>query len=332
MAAHHHKPALRCALCSLTLLALAAGCSSNTRQLLNQAEASWRRGRYYEAIQDNEALYRLERRGKYAARALLNLGNIYYLNLRQVNQASEFYSKLTQEFPDRAEALEARRQLAVIYANEFHDPDQAIAQYDTILESKDLDDRPEILYQRADIYFKKGDYDRALRELRNLEESGISGHLADRVALKIGNIYQLRKNFADAIEMFQKVLTAPCTECRRRAILNLAETYESVFEFNKAIETINRLDKTPENEKFIQNEITRLNEKRKKLDSSAWLSWELPRTGDSASADKKAPPAGKRGKAPAEEPNRKETESQGYRGSSRMSEMPYDQFFEIVGA
>ena len=124
--------------------------------MLDRAEANWRKGRYYEAIQDNEALYRLEQRGRYAARALLNLGNIYYLNLRQLKQAIEFYNKLTQEFPDRAEALEAHRKLAGIYASpDFLDLDQAIVEYDKILAAENLEDRADILFQRADAYFKK---------------------------------------------------------------------------------------------------------------------------------------------------------------------------------
>jgi len=138
----------------LLLAALLAGCNSNSRQLLDRAEANWRKGRYHESIQDYEALYRLEQRGRYAARALLNLGNIYYLNMRQLKQAIEFYDKLALEFPNRAEALEAHRKLASIYASpEFLDLDQAIVEYDKILAAENLEDRADILFQRADAYF-----------------------------------------------------------------------------------------------------------------------------------------------------------------------------------
>jgi len=260
--------------CMLLLAAILAACSSNSSQLLNRAEANWRKGRYYEAIQDNEALYRMEQRGRYAARALLNLGNIYYLNLRQLKPAIEIYNRLTQEFPGREEALEAHRQLASIYASqEFLDLDQAIVEYDKLLAAPDLEDRADILFRRADAYFKKGDYYRALRELRSLEDSGIRGHLADQISLKIGNIYQVQKKFADAVEPFQKVLTATCLECRRSAVLNLAETYENMFAFDLAVETIGKLDKTPENDQYIRSEIARLNEKRKKIDSGSMPEW-----------------------------------------------------------
>jgi len=245
---------------------LLGSCSSGRRQMLDRADASWRKGRYYDAIRENEELYNYERRGRYAARALLNLGNIYYLNLRQLQQAIEFYTRLTAEFPSSAEALSARRQLAAIYAKEINDPGQAILEYDRILAAPDLEDRAEIQFQRADAYFKNEDYFRALRDLLALEESGITGHLADQVSLQIGSIYQIQKKFTDAIAPFQKVLTAPCLECRRRAILNLAETYESLFDFESAIKTINRLDRSPENERFIQREVARMTEKQKRIE------------------------------------------------------------------
>jgi len=261
----------------LLLAALFVACSSSSSQLLDRAEANWRKGRYYEAIKDNEDLYRMEQRGRYAARALLNLGNIYYLNLRQLKQAIEFYNRLTQEFPGREEALEAHRKLAGIYASpEFLDLDQAIVEYDKLLAARDLEDRADILLQRADAYFKKGDYYRALRELRSLDDSGIRGHLADQVSLKIGNIYQVQKKFADAVEPFQKVLTATCQECRKSAILNLAETYESLFAFDLAIETIGKLDRTPENQQYVRSEIARLNDKKKRIDRGSGLEWTQP--------------------------------------------------------
>jgi len=274
----------------LSLAVLFGGCNSGARKLLDQAEENWRNGRYEEAIQANMNLYKQDERGTYAPRALLNIGNIYYLNLRQLKQAIECYDKLTQEFPDVPETLQARRQLAAIYANEvIRDLDQAIAQYNKLLEAQDLPDRAEIQYQRADAYFKKGEYSRAERELRNLEESGIEGRLGAMVELKIGDIYQVEKRFQDAVEPFRKVLASDCQECRRRAIMNLAETYESLFDFDKAIETIGKLEKTKENEAFILSETERLNKKRREVDRGGALNWERPKAGEGTGGAAKTP-------------------------------------------
>jgi tetratricopeptide (TPR) repeat protein len=266
-------------------------CSSNARQLLDRAESAWRNGGYDEAIRDNLQLYEMEKKGKYAPQALLNIGNIYYLNLRRLNRAIEYYDRLAQEFPDSPEVLHARRQLASIYTNEevIRDLDQAIGQYNRLLEAEELPDRNEILYQRADAFYKKGDYSRALRELSSLEESGIQDRLAAQVSLRIGSIYEMEKRFPEAIEAFRKVMVSKYDDCRRRAALNLTETYENLYDFDKAIETIRKLDPTPENDKYIRGEVERLNAKRRRVERGSLLNWSQPRANEPPSSAPKTP-------------------------------------------
>jgi tetratricopeptide (TPR) repeat protein len=213
--------------------------------------------------------------------------------LRKLKPAIEFYEKLTAEFPDSAEAILAHKQLAAIYANELVDLDQAIAQYNKLLEAKDLDDRQEILFQRADAYLKREEFDHARRELLGLEDAGVSGRLADQVSLKIGDSYAIQKRFDDAVEPFQKVLTSAFPECRRRAILSLEETYENLFEFDKAVQTIRMLDKSPENDRYVQSEVTRLSAKRKGVETGG-LVWDHVPVSPAAAA--KAAPTKRRPK------------------------------------
>jgi tetratricopeptide (TPR) repeat protein len=246
----------------LVLFALLWGCNADSRQLLEQAEARWREGNYEDAVRLNLLLHDRNPSGKYGAQALLNLGNIYYLNLRQLGKAIEMYQKLVAERTGAPEEFTARERLAEIYANEIGDLTQAIYEYEKILAWKDLDNRAEIQMQMANAYFKLGDYDRALRELRRIEEQGIGGHTVDRARLKIGDIYQIRKRYQDALEPFQKVAGSSCIECRRRAVLSLMETYEALYDFDRAIETVRRLDATRENERRIQEEVARLSSKR----------------------------------------------------------------------
>jgi hypothetical protein len=74
------------------------------------------------------------------------------------------------------------------------------------------------------------------------------------------------------------VLNSPCPECRRRAILNLCETYEVLLDFDRAIETVRKLDHTPEDEKLAEQEVARLTEKKQRLDSGKQLNWNYPHT------------------------------------------------------
>jgi len=264
---------------SLLILSFAmlSGCNSSAKQLLEQAEARWREGNYEDALHLNTLLYNRDHQGRYAAQALLNIGSIYYLNQRQIKKAIETYNKVVEEFPGRREEITARQQLAAIYANEMQVRDlaQVIEQYDKILEDyPDLENKSEVQYLRANAYFNMGEYESALRELRRIEEVGMSGHVADQVYLKIGNIYQIQKKFDNAAEMFQKVAEAACMDCRRRAILHLTESYEALFQIDKAIETLHKLDRTPENEAWVSREIARLTKKRQSVGSATSLSWD----------------------------------------------------------
>ena len=264
--------------CLLGLTLALAACSSDVRIIRDQAEARWREGNYDDAIRLNTLLYERDHQGKYAAQALLNIGNIYYLNLRQLRNAIDTYKRLVEEMPGRPEEIRARRQLASIYANEIGDLTQAITQYEKILESEDLPDRQEVELLRADAYLKKDERDRALRELRRIEESGISGHFADQVYLKIGNIYQMQNKTDDATAYFSRVTASPCIECRRRALLHLMETYEAVYDYDRAIATVKRLDPSPENDQRIAREVRRLNDKRARVESGVVLNWEHKRS------------------------------------------------------
>jgi tetratricopeptide (TPR) repeat protein len=257
---------------TLLLAALIPGCNSDQRQLLDQAEARWREGNYDDAIRLNKLLYERDRQGRYAVQSLLNLGDIYYLNKRDPGSAAEYYKKLLEEFPGRPEELTARKQLVRIYESEYSDLTQAIAQYDAMLAVKNLEDRGKILYERANLYFKKQDYHRALRALRQLEDDGVRDHLSHLVYLKIGNIYQIQHKYAEAIPYFVKVAAAACIDCRRQGILELESTYESLYEFNKAIETVKRLDPTEENKRIIDTEVHRLQDKRRRVDSG-YMTW-----------------------------------------------------------
>lgn len=256
----------------LTLFLMLSGCNSSSRQMLEQAEARWREGNYDDAIRLNTLIHKRDHGGNLAPQALLNIGNIYYLNLRQLKDAVECYNRLVEEYPGSPEEYKARLQLAAIYANEIGDLNQAILEYDHILKMPQVENRQEIEFQRANTFFRRDDYTGALRELRRIEESGVIGHLADQVALKIGNIYQIQNRYDDALPMFEKVSASPCIECRRRAIVHMMESYEAQRDFDHAIESIRKLD-TPENESRIAKEVARLGERRSQVGSRTVLDW-----------------------------------------------------------
>jgi tetratricopeptide (TPR) repeat protein len=263
---------------SLSLLLFAvipAGCNSDARQMRERAEEQWRVGNYDDAIRLYTLLYERQKHGEYARGALLSMGNIYYLNLRNLEKAVETYKKLAAEFRGEAEEFEARKRLAQIYEYEIDDLSQALLEYDRILENKDLENRQEILFKRANLYFRQEDYDRAWRELRQIEESEIAGtHLADQVSLKLGSICQIRQRHQEAASYFEKVVGSPCQECRREAILSLAKTYEALYDFDRAIAIVQKLDQHPEDKQRVSQEVRRLTAEKERLNGSGKTDWD----------------------------------------------------------
>ncbi len=260
--------------CVILVALFLGACNSDAQHLMERAEARWREGNYEDAIRLDTLLYERDRQGKYGARALLKIGDIYYLNLRQMKEAIEAYKKVASEFAGWPEEYQARQQLAAIYENEIGDLTEAIYEYDKILEAKDLDNRAEIQFRRASAYFRQEEYDPAWRDLRRIEESGVSGHLADQVCLKLGNIDQIRHQYEDAIGYFRRVSDSPCPDCRRRAILNLSETYEAILDFDNAIQVLGKLDKTPENNSLVEREVIRLKDKKRRAEAHPFPNWD----------------------------------------------------------
>lgn len=253
----------------LALLGALAACRSDANDIIQEAEANWRKGDYFAAIRLNYQRVARDPHGKDGAQALLRIGNIYYWNLRQISDAVGVYQQVAADYPGSIEEYQARLLLAEIYASEIGDLTQAIAEYDKVLHMPAAENRAEIQFRRAEAYFKKEDFNRALRELQQIQEAGVGGHLADQVQRKIGNIYQIQKRYEEALAAFQKGARSSCVECRRRAILNLMDTYESLFDFENAIASVRRLGTSPEDMARIKQEVARLEDKRRRLGRAA---------------------------------------------------------------
>jgi hypothetical protein len=86
--------------------------------------------------------------------------------------------------------------------------------------------------------------------------------------LKIANIYLIQKRYEDALPPLERVTHSPSAECRRRAILDMAEAYEGQFDFDKAIGAVRQLDPTPENQERIREEVARLEAARKRAEGA----------------------------------------------------------------
>ncbi len=116
------------------------------------------------------------------ARALKGAADVYYLELRDFRRAAEVYEELIRLCPEAPEALEGRVQLADILRVHFGDARGAIGALTAAVE-RGAENRAELSYRVAKLYFELGDFEQARLEARRVGERDPQAPEADDAAL-----------------------------------------------------------------------------------------------------------------------------------------------------
>lgn len=116
------------------------------------------------------------------ARALKGAADVYYLELRDFRRAAEVYEELIRLCPEAPEALEGRVQLADILRVHFGDARGAIGALTAAVE-RGAENRAELSYRVAKLYFELGDFEQARLEARRVGERDPQAQEADDAAL-----------------------------------------------------------------------------------------------------------------------------------------------------
>src|SRR5947207_1235085 len=93
---------------------LLTGCGRHGA-LLDQAQAAWDSGDYASAVARYEEFLKDNPRHEQAAVVRFQVGNIYYLNLRQYDRAIQHYIHLLEDFPHAPQAVLTTQRLAECY-------------------------------------------------------------------------------------------------------------------------------------------------------------------------------------------------------------------------
>lgn len=220
-------------------------CSSRHDWLYWKAEQLWRSARYEEAAGLYEKIFTQDPNSEIADDAIYEAANVCYFNLHRMNRAVELYQKLLTTYTTSKHAQEARWRLSQIYEGELGDLRQALRLREGILKTAPGDfslpngeaTRLEIMLKIADGYFKINEFDKALAYYREVADRYERNHPVDQANLKIGNIYQMHREYKASLDPLAKVVrNTSCPECKRMAQRGLIEAYENLEEFDKAIE------------------------------------------------------------------------------------------------
>jgi predicted Zn-dependent protease len=269
-------------LCKAGLLSLlmfvwiaAGGCSRVEAHFYGKAEGAQRVGSYGQAVELYQDYLKRYPQGEFAEKSQYNLGNIYYLNLRDSAKAQMAYEKFLKKYPTSQYAFTAGERLAELYEMDLKDFRKAVDILEQIsLHTPSRDDWCRVRYKIANDYFRLDEFDQAIIEYRKVINDSPDDHRADEARVKVAAIYEIRKQWHDAIEQLQQVITeSKCEECRRHSQLEIVDCYASLERYDQAIAVLRQVSVRPEDHDFIAQRLATLEQQKNQRQAPKELSW-----------------------------------------------------------
>lgn len=246
----------------LCLLFSLAGCRSRGT-LLNQAQVAWDRGDYQTAATHYEEFLKGAPSPEQAANVHFEVAKIYYLNLKQYDRAAEHYIRLIEDFPQFPKREQAYRNLAECFEL-MKKPREAISEYESLLIAfPKTPDRRKIRLAIADLY---NDYDQsqALVEYQKVVKDVPYDELSEKAYLRIGGVRYVRGNYEEAIPAYQAVdQNTKDPIIRRQARERLADCYEGMVNYDKAVEILEHTESDPKDPDYLPKRIAGIRERQR---------------------------------------------------------------------
>ena len=147
-------------------------------------------GKYVEAVDLFEKLHDEYPDFERVPQSLFQSAEIQDLYLGRYSDALLTYLLLERDFPEAAEVVQARKQVAVLYKYRLNDCGQAIAVYQKVLDQPDPEN-DQLQYEVADCYFRLNNFDQARIEFDSLTKSYPQSLLIAEVQYRIAMTYAL---------------------------------------------------------------------------------------------------------------------------------------------
>jgi tetratricopeptide (TPR) repeat protein len=238
-------------LVSFALLISAGGCRRSTEQALERAREAWDSGDYGVAAEEYEGYIERNPEGEESLQARFQLANIYYLNLRRLDQARAHYSEFLKEDPNHPAAHIARERLAEVLGELGRSYD-AIAEYEN-LNPRDATERRRIRLRIADLYYDQRNYSQALAEYEKVIEAVDYDDLSEQAYMREASIYNARNQYQLSLGVYQKLSSqSNNAEVQLRAAFGMADCYARLYQFDEAIKTLREIVDEREREHVAQ--------------------------------------------------------------------------------
>ncbi len=250
---------------------------SLAEEMLAKAEKQWKsdkkflvRVHYYSALlwkrmqKFEEAEKRFSRMIKIAAVTFPEIEDAYkeYLGIltmqKKFVEADKIFKKLEQIYTEKSEKPSSAFLLAwADNGRRAHLCDQSIALYQRLLsEYREDINRFKIQYRLAECLVGKGDFPKAIENLRNIELHDTTGEFSVRAVLKIGEIYYNKGLYPSAIAAYRRYLQFPKRKDKDRILYRIGKIYQEKYNrYGSAIREYENILKLYPGSKYYQRAV-----------------------------------------------------------------------------
>jgi len=190
------------------LFFLLSTCSNDGgEKLVLTANNEWIKGRNHGAIEIFKSVLKKYPSGRSAEESLFRLGEIYHFSLNNSAQAISYFQEVMELDKAGPFSFGAQKHIAEIMEFTFKDFDQAIIEYQNLINEFDQPQtNGEHQYRIASIYFKQQNYEQALAEFEVLLEKYPTNVLAEETQFKVLEILYILNRCADIQGYYNKFL------------------------------------------------------------------------------------------------------------------------------
>ena len=185
-----------------------SACSNDGgEKLVLKANNEWIKGRNHGAIEIFKSVLKKYPSGRAAEETLFRLGEIYHFSLNNSAQAISYFQEVMELDKKGPFSFDAQKYIAEIMEFTFKDFDQAIIEYQKLINEFD---QPQTngghQYRIASIYFKQQNYEQTLAELEILLEKYPKSVWAQKTQFKILEVLYALNRCPDVQSHYHKFL------------------------------------------------------------------------------------------------------------------------------
>jgi len=247
----------------LGLVFLLAACYSPAdEKALNNAQALLVSGQAVEAKRAFHDFVRCYPDSKHLPRALLGLGMVEHLHLRDYEKALLAYRRLVFLFPKHETAPVALERMADIYANNLNDYPAAIATLQVLSQKyKTRNGRGDFYLERIGWnYFMMEEYDQAREASQRFLKKYPDSPLAERAVVRYADSYYVQNRTSEALKAYQEALERfPKGEQVDRIRFRMANCLEEVGRLEEARDIYLAILKTYDNPEAVKIRLAGVN-------------------------------------------------------------------------